>query len=892
MSVAVLKITDGTTTIDLLERLSGFHLSSWTPATPEYKDGGLFQSSPFSDGRRMIMKQFDNAVEEFDLKLRAASQDDVIVHMRTLRNLLEKASNYWTTAWQKEPVWIEAKANNETNIRYAVIMAGRIHEDSNPFSQPFIQPMKTAVMDDLQLVLERGPWLSDQPGTGTCVEVSGTQTYPQATAGGTTTDTPTASSDDATGRYGDAGGGTFSITSVSGFLGWPLGGPVSPAFNGIRFRSVLLPVNSTIISARIDFTASGTSTPGNGNVKVVIMGDTDTTPAAFSTYSEYFSKVRTNARVYWPSPYASAIFPDWTSGVVYSSPDISPIIQEIIDGAGWASGNDLTILIEDFASTASHARNFAANDHASLADPQLIVSYQGAEVTYGREATCTQEVYFSTRRQMNNITHAFRFDASLASYSGNLIGGGVPYNIFPSTPGNGDILYVGIQSSLQNSGPFSNLIFDLESILSYSADADLLMEYWNGASWSLVVPTNHTASDPHSTDQYFKKLGVGSVTWVPDASWATKAENGVTAYWVRFRMVFNAGAILGSCRQQNRDIYTCVWPRVDIDQSTVESDLPLLVQLDIINDSDQHLNLSPNLQSNRLVIGLRSLDRGEDFEAYINMSDEQNHGDIQVNLSHLQSSFASDTRAPSGRKLRVTAGVATLAEVCRIDFGGEISQHYFGKYHAYARVERTGGTAAGTGLQLYQTFAAIDTPSSEVKYILETRDFHLVDFGVIDIPIWLETKTSDELTNFALKLYLVSDASTLDIFDLILIPIDEWVCDTQNETTTTEASLGSGLTRRRIEIDSVTFPKINLRAVTRDVSTAGYTVFPNEKLWAGWRVSSSGPAILQPRSDQRLWFLSESYFTEGSIPDISLPETLFSIKVIGQRRYLSMRGDE
>ena len=167
---AILEISDGTTTVDLLGS-NGYILNSWRPAISGYKGGGTFQSSSLSDGRRLVHKAFAAATETFDLKARDVSQDTLIKTTQELRRLLEKASDYWTNNWQDEPVWIKTKASNETNARYAIIHVGVIPEDENPFSQPFLQPSCDAVMDNIGLIVERGHWWSEEPKTGTETDI-------------------------------------------------------------------------------------------------------------------------------------------------------------------------------------------------------------------------------------------------------------------------------------------------------------------------------------------------------------------------------------------------------------------------------------------------------------------------------------------------------------------------------------------------------------------------------------------------------------------------------------------------------------------------------------------------------------------------------------------------
>lgn len=168
-----LKITDGTTEINLIDPVSGFLLNYWRPQIPGFKDGGTYRDSPLSDGRRIVDTRWDNVIEIFNLKLRDESQDKVIWHTQELRRLLVKAVEYWKNNWQEEIVWIEAQASCETEKRYAWIVSWRTPEDDNPFAQPFLQLGESAVMDEFDLAIEHGPWLKNAPGESTCVESYG-----------------------------------------------------------------------------------------------------------------------------------------------------------------------------------------------------------------------------------------------------------------------------------------------------------------------------------------------------------------------------------------------------------------------------------------------------------------------------------------------------------------------------------------------------------------------------------------------------------------------------------------------------------------------------------------------------------------------------------------------
>ena len=178
---ATLNISDGTTTISLIGGEDGFYLNNWRPAIAQYNGGGVFQSSPLTDGRQLVARQFDNIIERMDLKVATDSgQDTLAYETQELRRLLEKAVNYWATDWQNEPVWLEAQSSCETNMRYAIIHSYSTPDDDNPYAPPFLQEKGGSAMNNWALILEHGHWQSTEPGTGTCVEITGAQECPPA----------------------------------------------------------------------------------------------------------------------------------------------------------------------------------------------------------------------------------------------------------------------------------------------------------------------------------------------------------------------------------------------------------------------------------------------------------------------------------------------------------------------------------------------------------------------------------------------------------------------------------------------------------------------------------------------------------------------------------------
>lgn len=168
----ILEISDGTTTINLIDNTSGFGLVDWTPKIAELKGGGTFASSNLSDGRSLVSANYENVVETFNLRVRGFDQDAVAANLRQLRQLLEKARNYWISDWTTEPVWIKVKGPQESLPRYSVIYNWSTPQDDNPFVMPLFN-CKDALGDEFTLLIERSPfWVAQQPPNDSTVDAA------------------------------------------------------------------------------------------------------------------------------------------------------------------------------------------------------------------------------------------------------------------------------------------------------------------------------------------------------------------------------------------------------------------------------------------------------------------------------------------------------------------------------------------------------------------------------------------------------------------------------------------------------------------------------------------------------------------------------------------------
>lgn len=184
MDAELLQISDGGTShISFLFPGSNIVCTNWQPVLSQAKEGGTWASNPLRDGRQLISKVLDNAIETFTFTVVGEDQDIVADEARTLRMLLKKATLYWTNEFVPTPVYMVARSPKETNTRYAIIYDWSIPGDQDPYQNAFFDC--PSVNDELTLTIERGHWMSFE-----YKELTTARTHTQVTLSAETTAIP------------------------------------------------------------------------------------------------------------------------------------------------------------------------------------------------------------------------------------------------------------------------------------------------------------------------------------------------------------------------------------------------------------------------------------------------------------------------------------------------------------------------------------------------------------------------------------------------------------------------------------------------------------------------------------------------------------------------------
>jgi hypothetical protein len=134
---------------------------------------------------------------------------------------------------------------------------------------------------------------------------------------------------------------------------------------GWRFQNATIPQGVTILNATLDFFTT-TYQVGN-SVKIRYSGEkSDNARALTTTAYDLVNRDKTSAAVdNIPAP--------WASFSYNKSPDLAPVIQEIVNRPGWQSGNALLLLAGDNGSSSS--RTLFMYENGVPYRPKLTITY-------------------------------------------------------------------------------------------------------------------------------------------------------------------------------------------------------------------------------------------------------------------------------------------------------------------------------------------------------------------------------------------------------------------------------------------------------------------------------------------------------------------------------------
>ncbi len=162
----------------------------------------------------------------------------------------------------------------------------------------------------------------------------------------------------------------FSATGANFFAGYE-SSAAQDGGSAARFLSVTIPAGVTILTAKLVLTCriAGSNTTVNTRIRAEKAAD----PATFSDSTDFDARTWTTEYINWDG------IGDWTQDVEYDSADFTAVLQEVIDQGGWASGNAVVILWDDYEERSTQANSTTRYAHSYNSDaakaPKLVVTY-------------------------------------------------------------------------------------------------------------------------------------------------------------------------------------------------------------------------------------------------------------------------------------------------------------------------------------------------------------------------------------------------------------------------------------------------------------------------------------------------------------------------------------
>lgn len=925
----ILKITDGTTTVNLLDSLSGFLIKNWRQSLPQPKGGGVWQSSNFESGRSLIMRVNENIIDTMTISVRSKNSDSVIRYLRELYQLLEKATEYWTSTWNHSPVWIVARAPNETNTRYATINDYRIPSDASAMEQPFFTPAHA--IPDFQLTLEHGYWTNIEPGSGACVEISeggnlssgiefnGATTLINCGSDASVDDLPLADFT-AEAWMNPSTLGELDVGKVfSKGAGWRLG-----VFNSIAFGNG--------VSAWIDGGGGGDASTGVGigalNVWHHLAMTWDFSEHRLNLFIDGYLLDTATATVGYVGDSGSALIIGnnasatnsfegkigWariSDNIRYSTTFTPPPLCEPppIDTSTIA----LWHLNEGYGTT---ARNYSGTVNTGTITAGTWSPMDCGGYSYD---TCENEIFVHNTNVNARLTDIYINDGG--AWSVNLVNH-EDYDLLPDPYNTNDAIYFGI-SSVGAYVPFQNLVFDFAVS---ATGGTLVWEFWDGAAWQAIPAWALTDNTDDGGAGPLTRIDVKAVSWEayglegtspawgPGATWTTGSlftilggsAPAITGWWIRLRASSATGQTPAPA-QQNRRVYTVMWNNVEVDSDAIGGDIPALARIMVMSNFMFDLdNQGTHLvRQGRVMCGLRSVSRGANFVSMIPITN-QGGGAYGITFTNPGAWTNYITYVANRAAYYSPTGADKTGEtVIQIHFGQEVVRDFYGTYRIFAI-----GGVGGTEPELYEIYYSVRLEDVSGDYYIDVDSdkrsvFYptllvgadpiverLTDLGTIVLPppntVYNPNASTDTMQDMSIIIKV--DTGTLaaavvpvTLSNIVLIPVDEWAIDTVT------ASMWAGDTFSFLDIDSALIPKEMLRAIERN--------YYKTVTGGSYSHSATGPAILQSNSKQRLHFFVHPVLpTEGSTARWAYstsqsPNYLSTVQIEAVQRYMSMRGD-
>lgn len=371
--------------------------------------------------------------------------------------------------------------------------------------------------------------------------------------------------------------------------------------------------------------------------------------------------------------------------------------------------------------------------------------------------------YISNQRYTPSNFYVLSYDASANQYATHTNPNTttpVPVlSVVGSAPAVGDIFYIGANTPWY-------LFWAYRAVDGTPGLVTVVAEYWNGSAWTaLPVAVNYTANGQFPVLDA-SNSSVGTFTFEPgNLTWSATTVNGIQAFFLRWRVTAVAGSPSGGSMLFR-------WPRSASDsvQFTIpRGDTSAMALLRITPLTAMLYTFPPT----HVVVGLRSR-YASSFRARLQCSDVAGFWTF---ANHVDASAVADVTYHLNTCVSISFATATDQQRCSWTFVPTYGYKLAGEYHVYLRVRQMGGAVGdiSVGVSQYYGGGLIGAVGSAVPQFVSPVAHEILSIGKVAItPSLLEGETTSNSTAFYVNASRSAGAGTLCIYELILVPVDEW----------------------------------------------------------------------------------------------------------------------
>lgn len=170
----------------------------------------------------------------------------------------------------------------------------------------------------------------------------------------------------------------------------PISQGTAVVHTGLRYQNIAIPKGATITRAFLRLTSAAVN---SNETSIHIYGQLNTNATVFSGTDPISSRPRTTESVVWEDDNEFGF-----TNEVHNSPDLSAVIQNIVDQSAWCGGNDLALLLQTQSLSGSSARQTFSFESGTGQVPQLVIEYDDSSAT----GCVAGELVYQVSKNSNN----------------------------------------------------------------------------------------------------------------------------------------------------------------------------------------------------------------------------------------------------------------------------------------------------------------------------------------------------------------------------------------------------------------------------------------------------------------------------------------------------------